>query len=490
MKKFKISVAALLALSMMSQSAFACTGFVAGKNVMADGNAIIARTEDLEGAHNKNFKVIPASTSSKPVVFKDVAGFTMNLPKNSYKHTIVCDSEQSEGIYDEVGFNEKGVALSATVSASANETALKADPLVETGLSEASMTTVILPYAESARDAVEKIAKIVDEKGSAEGNIIFASDKKESWYMEIYTGHQYAAVKIPDDKYAVVANHFMLGYVDLKDKDVIASKDLINLPKKNNFYAEHKKKFHAALTYGETMGDYDRVRVWGGQHKFSPSKSVPYDTKVFELWQTPDKKITLKDVMEFQRYRYEDTDKNANLEENKQVRAIGSPSSMECHIIQIKPYLPEDICGTMWLTMANAEHSVYVPFYGNINDTPAPYKVEGTLYDDSSFYWLMRNINVNSAKNREKYGANVRKYWSGLEDEMIKEILSTDKELKKIYKENGKDAAAIFATEDLNKKAGKIFEDATKINKELITYLAKDDAKSQKEPFMPSMMQK
>ena len=130
--------------------------------------------------------------------------------------------------------------------------------------------------------------------------------------MEILSGHQYAAVKVPEDSYAVVPNHFLLGNVDISSKDVIASKDLINLPKAKGFYKEFGGAFHAALTYGEEIGDYDCVRLWGGQNKLSPSEKVSYDTKVFSLWRKADKKITLEDVMELQRYRYEDTDKNAN----------------------------------------------------------------------------------------------------------------------------------------------------------------------------------
>ncbi len=37
--------------------------------------------------------------------------------------------------------------------------------------------------------------------------------------MEILSGHQYVAVKVPEDKYAVFANTYYLGHVDLNDKE-------------------------------------------------------------------------------------------------------------------------------------------------------------------------------------------------------------------------------------------------------------------------------
>jgi len=97
------------------------------------------------------------------------------------------------------------------------------------------------------------------------------------------------------------------------------------------------------------------------------------------LWRKADKKITLEDVMELQRYRYEDTDKNANLPENAGVRTIGTPTSIDAHIIQMKDTLPKAVGGVMWMAMANAEHSVYLPFYGNITDTYPAYKVNNEM---------------------------------------------------------------------------------------------------------------
>lgn len=491
MKK-RLAVLTLTAVMTFSAitSSFACTGFVAGKAATADGSRIIARTEDLSGAHNKTFKVYPRKENAKPVMFEDPIGFKLELPKTSYQYTAICDAEQSEGIYDEVGFNEHGVAISATVSATPGKEVQKHDPLVENGLSEASMTTVVLPYVKTAKEAVQRTASIIDKHGSAEGNIVFFADQKEIWYMEILSGHQYAAMKVPEDSYAVIPNHYFMGYIDVKSPDVIVSKNLVSLPKEKGFYKELNGKFHVALTYSDEVEDYDRVRIWGGQNKLSPSQKVAYDTKVFSLWRKPDKKISVKDVMELQRYRYEDTDKNANLEANKDVRAIGTPTSMECHVIQMKDSLPKEVGGVMWMVMANAEHSVYLPFHGNITDTIAPYKVADEQYTPDSFYWTMRMLNVNSSLDREKFGKNVRAYWNEYENKLIAEQDKKDKELTDIYKKQGKAAAASYATKTANKNAEDVFAKATQLNKELNTYIAGNNGKSKKDPFMPSFMKK
>ncbi len=64
------------------------------------------------------------------------------------------------------------------------------------------------------------------ERQQERRNIITIADKTGVWYMEILSGHQYVAIKFPDDKYAVFPNTFFLGSVDFDDtENVIASKE-------------------------------------------------------------------------------------------------------------------------------------------------------------------------------------------------------------------------------------------------------------------------
>ena len=78
----------------------------------------------------------------------------------------------------------------------------KVDPYVKDGLAESGLTSIVLPSVKTAREGVELIAKIVEEKGAAEGNIVTIADKEGVWYMEILSGHQYAAILFPEDRFA------------------------------------------------------------------------------------------------------------------------------------------------------------------------------------------------------------------------------------------------------------------------------------------------
>ena len=191
--------------------------------------------------------VVPAKTYKDGDKLEDEStGFSYPHLASEMKYTAVYDSDRgngSNGDFAAHGFNEAGVSMTATVSATPNDKVLKADPLVEDGLAEAAMVDLALPRSKTAREVIENVAKVIEEKGSAEGNIIVAADKNELWYMEILSGHQYVAIKFPSDKYAVFANTYYLGHVDFNDKEnVIASKDVEAIAKKADSYKAERSE--------------------------------------------------------------------------------------------------------------------------------------------------------------------------------------------------------------------------------------------------------
>ena len=67
----------------------------------------------------------------------------------------------------------------------------------------------MLPYINSARQGVQRLGQIVEKKGAVEADGVIFADKDIIWYMEIVTGHQWAAVRVPKDKAAVIPNQSM-----------------------------------------------------------------------------------------------------------------------------------------------------------------------------------------------------------------------------------------------------------------------------------------
>ncbi|AGU78244.1 C69 family dipeptidase [Streptococcus intermedius] len=447
MKKFIFRLTILLSALFLFpfQAVEACTGFIVGKNLTADGSTLYGRTEDLEPHHNKVYKVHPAKDNKAGAKLIDEAnGFEWQLPARSYKYTSVSDVTPKEGIFDEVGFNEHGVSISATVSAKANKAIQKVDPYVKKGLAESIMTTVVLPHVKTAREGVELIAEIVKKQGAAEGNIVTIADKTGVWYMEILSGHQYVAIKYPDDKYSVFPNTFFLGSVDFNDKkNVIASENVEKVARDAHSYKEINGKFHISQSYNPPMSEADRSRAWAGIKALNPDAPINYDDKYFDLLQSSNKKISVADVMRMQRNRFEGTQfkpldqmelDGKGIPQRGKVDPVykyplGNPNVMEAHIFQLKDNIPASMGGgTMWLSVGSPRFAPYLPYYGNITNTYSAYQVDTTKYDKNSWYWVASHIYDMAAKHQKLFGNSVQEKWKALEAQWIEEQAKADEQ--------------------------------------------------------------
>ena len=482
-KRYARSALGLItALFLFAQPVEACTGFIIGKKLTADGNALYGRTEDLEPNHNKNFVVRERTYNKKGEVFEDATnGFKYELPEVSYKYTAVPDVTPEQGVFDEAGFNEHGVSISATVSASANDNIKKVDPYVEDGLAESALTTVVLPSVKTAREGVELIAKIVEEKGAAEGNIVTIADKEGIWYMEILSGHQYVAILFPEDRYAVFPNTFFLGHVDFSDKErTIASKDVEKVARDAGTYKEIDGQFHVSQSYNPPLHEADRSRVWSGIKSLDPDADVNYDDEYFDLMHTTDRKLTLRDAMNLQRNRLEGTDFKPQDQMELDGKGIpekgkfdevykypiSNPNVMEAHIFQLKENVPDSAGGgTMWLAMGSPRNAPYLPYYGNITNTYQAYQELGTAYNPQSWYWTMSRINDLVAKYPDLFGDGaIRTEMERLESQWMAEQEISDQE--QIALASQPEQASLKATETSMTRAQKTFDRLQEIRQE------------------------
>ena len=454
MKKwlFKLALIAMTFLLLPIQAVQACCGFIIGRQLTKDGTTLFGRTEDYPyypngGKHNKNYVVVDAKTYNEGDQIEDESnGFTYPHAANEMKYTATYDSARgdgSNGAFGEHGFNEAGVSMTATVTAIPNKKVLKTDPLTENGIPEAAMLDVVLPRVKSAREGVELLAKVIEEKGSAEGNVVVFADQNETWYMEILSGHQYVAVKVPEDKYAVFANTYYLGHVDLNDtENVIASKDVEKVAKESGNYKTDKDgNFHIAKSYGpEKYAEGDRSRTYAGITLLDPDSKVTYEDDEYELFRSPtdpNKKYTLEDAFALQRNRFEhlngrfvpddqigvkkqgDDGSNDTVRKDQYKYALGNENVIDAHVYQINPKLPKSFGGTLWLGMGPSRNTPYVPFYGNLKDTYEAFKPQTATYDPNSWYWTVWHIDNMAINNQDVFGKSVQDHWKALEKQFI-----------------------------------------------------------------------
>lgn len=481
-KFFSWAIPALMLLTLFPfQAVSACTGFIIGKDLTTDGSTLYGRTEDLEPNHNKNFVVRERKYNKAGDKFVDETnGFSFDLPAVSYKYTAVPDVTPEQGVFDEAGFNEEGVSISATVSASANDDIQKVDPYVKDGIAESALTSVVLPHVKTAKEGVELLAKIVREKGAAEGNIVTIADKTGVWYMEILSGHQYAAIKFPDDKYAVFPNTFFLGSVDKNDtENTILSADLEKIAQDAGTYKEINGSFHVAQSYNPPLAEADRSRVWSGIKALDPNADVQYDDEYFELMHSTSDKLSLRDAMNLQRNRLEGTDFKPQDQMELDGKGIpdktkadpvykypiSNPNVMEAHIFQLKDNLPASTGGgILWLAMGSPRNAPYLPYYGNISNTSQPYQEMSTAYNENSWYWTVSRINDLVAKYPELFeDGSIRSEIERMESQWMEEQPAHDSE--QISLSEQPEQASLKATKDSMERADSVFKRLKEIQK-------------------------
>jgi probable dipeptidase B len=481
-KFFSWAIPALMLLTLFPfQAVSACTGFIIGKDLTTDGSTLYGRTEDLEPNHNKNFVVRERKYNKAGDKFVDETnGFSFDLPTVSYKYTAVPDVTPEQGVFDEAGFNEEGVSISATVSASANDDIQKVDPYVKDGIAESALTSVVLPHVKTAKEGVELLSKIVREKGAAEGNIVTIADKTGVWYMEILSGHQYAAIKFPDDKYAVFPNTFFLGSVDKNDtENTILSADLEKIAQDAGTYKEINGSFHVAQSYNPPLAEADRSRVWSGIKALDPNADVQYDDEYFELMHSTSDKLSLRDAMNLQRNRLEGTDFKPQDQMELDGKGIpdktkadpvykypiSNPNVMEAHIFQLKENLPASTGGgILWLAMGSPRNAPYLPYYGNISNTSQPYQEMSTAYNENSWYWTVSRINDLVAKYPELFeDGSIRSEIERMESQWMEEQPAHDSE--QISLSEQPEQASLKATKDSMERADSVFKRLKEIQK-------------------------
>lgn len=464
-KAFTACALAFALLLTVPQTAFACTGVIVGSDLTKDGSTIFGRTEDLETNHNKAYVIHEAGKYKKGDVIRDVSyseknGYTYTCTKDSYRYTAVNDTTPEYGIFDEAGFNEKGLIVDMTVSANANEAVLKVDPLLDgegdkpAGISEAIMPTVVLSQCATPEEAIRLLASEVAKKGAAEGNCFVVANKSDLWYMEIYTGHQFLAMCYPKDKFSVFPNTFWINQVKLekdeetedyyvsKDKNYIYSKGLFETAEKADTFKGTRGQtndqnfaidgtIQARESYAESEVDIrDASRAASGIKVLNPSASASINDKAFPFLQkAAAKSISLEQVLSFTRNRF-DGKLPTNDTGEKGYYPIGNRNVMEAHVFQIPKNATNEFPAVQYMALGSTLVSPFVPYYPNQNGGAKAAVNSSNEYTNESLYWTAMDVLHMVETNRAKYQPIVDAKLNPLQKEILKAVSLKDQGAK------------------------------------------------------------
>jgi len=500
LRKIKVFYSVVLAAAIsicMQTTTSACTAVYVGKDVSENGTTMIARTVEWAPGYMTYVDSCDAKEHEKGDYFEDpMSGFKYEYPDKTYKYVISSTMEfAGEGKTTDVCSNEYGLAISATVTAYANEKALQADPYVEDGISEGSISLVLGSSCKNAREAVELLCDIVDKYGSADSNIVYIADQEEAWYVELYTGHQYAAVKMPEDKASVVCNQFMLRSFDINDKDVYYSKDIIDLAIKNKFavFVENGC-INLYETYANGVNRYVYPRLWKGQKLLAPSKSSEYNPdEEYKLFFEPDNKVSFADIAEVFRTEY-DEDDEFNLENGAYINPISQTATDSMHIIEISDKLPAEMSNVLWLRNSPSMYGQFVPISNIVDEIPESYStnLSESEYVEGVAACEFSRLNVICILNPDYIGAKIASYNIGIEKS---NKYAFDKHMEEWEQEYKKNPSKV--KESITKYCADIMEESTKdaqrLFNEICWYLPKqyypfyyiDDKSAVKRDFAP-----
>ncbi len=399
-----------------------CTSIIVGRNQMADGSLVFARSEDGEQSEAKNLEICE-DTESGPEEFaaKD-SPFRCPLPAKRLGYSALAPYT-FPGHWGEAGYNSLGVGMSATESIFASEKALEADPYVETGLGENAVFNVVLPYIRSAREGVERLGSMIEEYGSAEGFGIGFIDQKEIWYLENAGGHRWLACKMPSDKYFVTGNQSRFRTYDPEDKEnFMASSDLMDFAREHGLWDPAKGEFDFHEAYSRDIEEdhtYNYPRVWGLQKMFTPSVVQDVARNTFPVYQTADKKLTISDLRKAFRYHYDDTEHDPYLHSNGKEpwRPISIFRTNETHILSVRPWLPKEIGCLDYMAEGMADLGVFLPLYQGVHSYPLPYLKGNGASSNNSAYWKFRHVMILAMMDYNTLAPIVKHRYAALEAE-------------------------------------------------------------------------
>lgn len=403
-----------------------CTTILVGKKASYDGSTMIARNDDSGSGHFTPKKFVVVKPEDQPKTYRSVISHVeIDLPKDPMRYTSVPNAVAGNGIWAASGVNEANVAMTATETITSNPRVLGADPLViyhpsengseeiPGGIGEEDIVCLVLPYIHSAREGVKRLGMLLEKYGTYEMNGIAFQDQDEIWWLETIGGHHWMAKKVPDNMYVVMPNQLGIDSFDLEDalslqESHMCSADLREFIETYHLDLSLDGRFNPRDAFG-SHDDADHVyntpRAWFMLRYLNPHTKV-WDGPLAEYtplsddlpWcMIPEKKLTVEDVKyalssHYQGTPYDPYRAYGETSMRGAYRSIGINRNDFLAVIQMRPgHKPG--CGTIkWLAFASNAFNVLVPFYADIDDTPAYFSNTTGEVSTENFYWSSRLI--------------------------------------------------------------------------------------------------
>jgi len=455
----------------------ACTTIIVGSRMSADGSMIYARSDDSTSVKATRLVHYPAGKGPEEFVALD-SPFRCPLPEKRLGFSAL-EREDLPYHWGEAGFNDLGVAMSATETIFSKAEVLALDPYVPEGLAENSVYHIVLPYVRSAREGVLRLGELIERYGSAEGFGIAFMDAGETWYLENAGGHRWLAKKMPEDMYYVSGNQSR--YREYDPSRDLASKDLVEWAGEHKLFSGEFDFHEAYCLESENDKTYNYPRVWYLQKMFTPSVKTDVRVNRFPVYQKADRPLTVEDIKKAFRSHYDGTEHDPYLHSNPKepYRPVSIFRTINTHILQVRPGLPKEIGCVDYMAEGMADLCIYLPLYQGVTSYPKAYGVGTKHSQKASAYWTFRKVMCLGMLNYNKYAPIIKERYAALEERISASQAEMEKKFLALCRaKDGHPEATPEAVRLLQEWSDRILSQALRtasdLEEKLFTQLTKD----------------
>ena len=474
----------------------ACTNFLITKGASVDGSNFISYCADSHIRYGELYFTPAADWPAGSMRVCYDRG--TNAPRGSVP--------QPPHTYQVVGYiNENQVALGETTFGGREEL-IDPNGIVDYG----SLMFIALERSKTAREAIKIMADLVEEYGyGSDGESFSISDPNEVWYMELIgkgeeKGAVWVAIRIPDGYVSGHANAARIttfplrnGKTSITDKDwkklyneqveVIYKHDIIDFARRKGYFSGKDADFDFSAAYAPVDFSAARVcdlRVWTMFNKVCDGMDEYWDyvtgkdlTHRMPLYVKPNRKISLSDMMAFQRDHFQGTELDKTLDVGG--GPFGSPfrfnplyweyagkpylneRSIEVvqtgfsFIAQSRNWLPNPIGGIIWFGVDDTNSTVYTPFYCSISEVPIEYRVgNGDIltYSDNAAFWVFNRLAHFKYLFYNRVIGDIQKMQKEMEDGYQELVAVTDSIALELYSKSSE--KALFCLNEFSNWAG------------------------------------
>ncbi len=526
MKKNFLLTLITTSLLLSTSSSIACTVIAVGKKVSSDGSVIISHTDTgpdsrIRVVHGQTYK-----PGEQVAVYWGILDASRKLTDNGIVLGYIPQAERTytyfQSAYSHVNEHQLGIAES-TLDQRQELVATR-----ETGkqiMTIEQATIFALQRHKKASEAVRFVGNLMTTYGflpsSGDGSesLIFA-DTEEIWVFEVFgvgpnwtpesgkPGAIWAAQKLPDNHVTMIPNWSIIKEINPASDNFMVSDNYMQEAIDRGWYnPKSGKPFVWQDVYAPIPVEYATSRFWLFHHTFGPNKEQlpnrmydpnnpykaiqpyfqfvePLSTYPFSF--EPVKKLSVQDVIAFQRSTFEGTIYDMTLDpawfvpdgkggyaksplatpfpdsEMRKLLKITYRRPVARHrghygmVLQLRGWLPNEIGGVYWVYLDNPYFSPYIPIYTGNTSIAETYKLYNpNQYSEKSARWAIDFVDNLASLRFQEVAKDVQAVRTPFEQEMFDNQSKIEAEALELLKKNPKKAQE-FLTSYSNGKMDRV----------------------------------